>query len=118
MWPLYAPTINVVVIIFASNAFKLTTGWRTATSEYTHKRYVNAYIHIMNTDTKLILDQVFNVGFENKSVSELAELAASAVKSNVIIEKQATNDPRSYKINSDKIRNLTGFALNFQFLMQ
>ena len=70
--------LDVVVNIFASNAFfnrKLTIlGGEQLRPNIHIKDMSNAYIHIMNTDTKLILDQVFNVGFENKSVSELAEL--------------------------------------------
>ena len=49
---------------------------------------------------------VYNAGFENLSILEIAKLIQSKIDSQIIIEE--SNDPRSYKLNSDKLLN-TGY---------
>lgn len=50
---------------------------------------------------------VYNAGFENLSIMEIAEMVTSFVPAKII--KQGSNDPRSYRVNSDKLL-ATGFA--------
>ncbi len=109
--------LDVVVNIFATNAYfngKLTVlGGEQLRPNIHIKDMSRAYTHISFSDKKLISDQIYNVGFENKSVAELANLAVKAVGNHVEVEIQETNDPRSYKINSDKITKQTGFLPEF-----
>src|SRR6185503_11112269 len=49
---------------------------------------------------------VYNAGFENLSILEIAELVRSRVPADVVVSP--SNDPRSYRINSDKLL-ATGF---------
>jgi nucleoside-diphosphate-sugar epimerase len=49
---------------------------------------------------------VFNAGFENLSILEIANLVAEASGASVVVKP--SNDPRSYRVNSDKIL-ATGF---------
>src|SRR3954464_13560136 len=49
---------------------------------------------------------VYNAGFENLSILEIAELVRSRVAADVVVSP--SNDPRSYRINSDKLL-ATGF---------
>jgi len=49
---------------------------------------------------------VFNAGFENLSIRKIAEMIADHIPAKVNIEP--SNDPRSYRINSDKLL-ATGF---------
>src|SRR5690242_15237706 len=49
---------------------------------------------------------VFNAGFENLSILEIAELVRARVPADVVVSP--SNDPRSYRINSDKLL-ATGF---------
>ena len=49
---------------------------------------------------------VYNAGFENLSILEIARRVADFVPAEIIITE--SNDPRSYRINSDKL-NGTGF---------
>lgn len=48
----------------------------------------------------------FNAGFENLSIREIAERIAQVVPSQIIVKP--SNDPRSYRINSDRLL-ATGF---------
>ncbi len=49
---------------------------------------------------------VYNAGFENLSILEIARRVTDFVPAEIIITK--SNDPRSYRINSDKLKG-TGF---------
>jgi nucleoside-diphosphate-sugar epimerase len=49
---------------------------------------------------------VYNAGFENISILDIAERVASQVESEVVVTQ--SNDPRSYRVNSDKLL-ATGF---------
>ena len=49
---------------------------------------------------------VYNAGFENISILDIANMVS--LKTNAKIEVKPSNDPRSYRINSDKLLQ-TGF---------
>jgi nucleoside-diphosphate-sugar epimerase len=61
------------------------------------------YIHLINHPEHI---GIFNAGFENMSILDIAKLVTKYIP--VEIEVTESNDPRSYRINSDKIIN-TGF---------
>jgi nucleoside-diphosphate-sugar epimerase len=50
---------------------------------------------------------VFNAGFENVSIREIAERVARSIPAEILITP--SNDPRSYRQNSDKLRQ-AGFT--------
>src|SRR5689334_1995343 len=50
---------------------------------------------------------VFNAGFENLTMLQIAELVRSRVPADIVVSP--SNDPRSYRINSDKLLR-TGFC--------
>ena len=52
----------------------------------------------------------YNAGFENMSILAIAELIQSQVPAEIIVTQ--SNDPRSYRQNSDKLLN-TGFLSSF-----
>ncbi|MDB2434623.1 SDR family oxidoreductase [Luminiphilus sp.] len=52
------------------------------------------------------INGIYNAGFENLKISDIAENIASKTGANIIF--LASNDPRSYRINSDKLL-ATGF---------
>jgi nucleoside-diphosphate-sugar epimerase len=70
---------------------------------------VDSYICILESDNKLIKDQVFNVGFENYSVEKLALMVKENINEKVEIEYIKSNDDRSYHINSHKIEKTLNF---------
>ena len=70
-------------------------------------------IHIDDiTDLYLVLldhpehTGVYNAGFENISILQIAELVAKHVSAEIVVTP--SNDPRSYRVNSDKLL-ATGF---------
>lgn len=53
---------------------------------------------------------IYNAGFENLTISDMASRIASKTGAEVIVEP--SNDPRSYRLNSDKLL-ATGFKPNY-----
>ncbi|MDO8834665.1 MAG: SDR family oxidoreductase [Vicinamibacterales bacterium] len=71
---------------------------------------VRAYRHLLDESPERIDGQTFNVGFQNRSVAEIAALVASTIgDAAVTIVTEPTNDMRSYHVNSDKIDRVLGF---------
>lgn len=69
----------------------------------------NAYLHVLKSENNKINNQIFNVGFENKSVSELAFIVKTVFGDDVTLETIETDDNRSYHITSSKIKNILDF---------
>lgn len=68
------------------------------------KDMVRAYEWVLGADERLIDQKTYNVGFENKTVYQLANTVKLALNDNSInIETILSTDNRSYHINSDKI---------------
>ncbi len=74
---------------------------------------VRAYIHILESPKERIQGEIFNVGYENHSVSHLAHLVQKKIGSDVVVETVETDDPRSYHISSEKIGRKLQFFPRF-----
>jgi len=53
------------------------------------------------------MEGIFNAGFENISILDIANKIVEKVPAKIIVTE--SNDPRSYRLNSDKLLD-TGFA--------
>lgn len=72
---------------------------------------VDAYLLVLEAPTEKVAGKVFNVGFENHSVRQLAEMVRRVVgEDKVSLLTVPTNDNRSYHISSDKITRELGFV--------
>jgi len=73
----------------------------------------DVYKLLLTAPKEKIQGQIFNVGYSNMRVSEIAELVAKVVgdeyQTAISIVTQANTDNRSYHINSDKIKRVLGF---------
>jgi nucleoside-diphosphate-sugar epimerase len=65
----------------------------------------DVYLHLLKIGDKA--SGIFNAGFENLKIIEIAEMASKYNPSEIVITE--SNDPRSYRINSDKLI-ATGFT--------
>ena len=63
----------------------------------------DVYIHFIKNPN---IEGIFNAGFENLSILEIADLISNRLQSEVV--RLESNDPRSYRLNSDKLIE-TGF---------
>ena len=77
--------------------------------------YCDAVELLLTAPDEKIANQIFNVGFQNMSIMDIARLVKRVVekefpeKGEVGISTTQTNDNRSYHINSDKIRRALGY---------
>lgn len=80
---------------------------------------VDAYKLLLSLPDGKIDRKTFNCGFQNLSIMQIADLAKRVSeeelpeKGEIAIEVTSSDDPRSYQINSDKIRRELGFAPRF-----
>lgn len=71
---------------------------------------VDAYLVLLRAPSEKIAGEVFNAGFENQSVLDLAETVQKVVGDDVKLVSTPTNDNRSYHISSSKIATELGFV--------
>ena len=73
------------------------------------------YQLLLTVPKELIAREIFNVGYQNRSIMDIARIVKNIVekefpkKSEIPIRVTETNDIRSYHINSDKIEKILGF---------
>ncbi len=76
---------------------------------------VEAYRIFLSADDLLIKGQIFNCGFENMSIADIAAIVARTVPEfrpdfgEILIETTPSNDLRSYHVNSEKITQILDF---------
>lgn len=79
------------------------------------KDMVDAYRVVINAPHEKIHGETFNIGYQNYSIMDLALFVKSVVENvfpeygEIPITVTETNDIRSYRINSDKVKNALGF---------
>ena len=71
---------------------------------------VQAYMTLLEAPTEKIAGKIFNAGYENQSVTELAETVKDVTGEDVKLKVTPTDDNRSYHISSEKIRQELGFV--------
>lgn len=70
---------------------------------------VDVYLLMLEAPREKIQGEIFNVGYENASIREIAELVKSLVGEGQIITTPS-DDNRSYRLNSDKIKRVLDFT--------
>jgi len=79
----------------------------------------DVYKMMLTVDSAKIAGEIFNAGFQNLSIMEIALIAKRIVqeefpeKGDIPIVTTPTDDIRSYHVNSDKIQRVTGFKPRF-----
>jgi nucleoside-diphosphate-sugar epimerase len=69
----------------------------------------DAYLLLLSAADKSVDGKVYNAGYENHSVMQLAEMVQRNVGPHVKLEVRPTNDLRSYHVSSKKIKEELGF---------
>ena len=78
--------------------------------------YCDAVDVLINSETNKIRNQIFNIGYQNLSILEIADVVKKVVeklfpeKGEINIEKLPSDDNRSYHINSDKIKKILNYS--------
>lgn len=80
---------------------------------------VEAYRAILGAEDETVQGEIFNCGFQNMSIAQIAETVAEIVPqfrpdfAKISTEVIPSNDQRSYHVNSDKITRILGFHPRF-----
>lgn len=69
---------------------------------------ISVYLHFLELGDRA--PGIFNAGFENISILDIAQRITKVVPADIVVTE--SNDPRSYRINSDKLLS-TGFTPRF-----
>lgn len=84
--------------------------------------YVDACLLLMNAPHEVIHKDVYNVGYQNMSIMDIAQLVREVVleqfecKKEIEIITTESDDNRSYHINSDKIKKSLGFEPKYNIM--
>jgi len=70
---------------------------------------VEIYVMLMNAPKEKIAGEIFNGGYENHSVLQLAETVREVIGEDVVLKTSPTDDNRSYHVSSKKIEVVLGF---------
>ena len=74
---------------------------------------IDCYLNVIDANKDKINGQIFNVGFKNQSVDELAEDVKEIIGEDIKIRKTETDDNRSYHVSSEKINSVLGFKTKY-----
>ena len=67
------------------------------------------YLFLLQKDDAEIDGKIYNAGYENHTVMQLAEMVKNVVGDDLTINVEPTDDPRSYHVSSEKIKKELGF---------
>ena len=71
---------------------------------------VDSYLAVISASSDKINGEIFNVGFRNQTVKELANDVKSIIGNDVKIVQTSSDDDRSYHVSSEKIKRILGFS--------
>ena len=74
---------------------------------------VKSYLAVINAPDSKINGEIFNVGYKNQTVNELAEDVVNVIGKDIEIIKTKSDDNRSYHVSSQKIKDVLGFETSF-----
>ena len=74
---------------------------------------VRSYLAVLDANANKINGEIFNVGYKNQTVNELASNVKDVIGDDVKIINTVSNDNRSYHVSNEKIKNLLGFETIF-----
>ncbi len=74
---------------------------------------VDSYSTVLNASPEKINGEIFNVGYKNQTVNELAEDVKKIIGDDVKILRTESDDNRSYHVSNEKIKNVLGFETKF-----
>ena len=115
----YAPRLrlDLSVKILTSHAFFknkiLVFGGKQLRPNLHIQDYCNVLLKLIKSDKKLVQNEIFNVGYQNMSILDIAKKVKKIVEKKlnkkIPLEVLKSNDNRSYHINSNKIKNKIKF---------
>jgi nucleoside-diphosphate-sugar epimerase len=116
----YAPrlrldlTVNILTIHALVNHRIRIFGGKQLRPNLHIKDMVRAYHAFLKAPGSKVDREAFNVGFQNRSVEEIAKLVRDTLGDKTIeLEYTPSNDNRSYQVNSEKVKKVLGFETRY-----
>ena len=97
-------SVNMLTMQALSNGRITVFGGKQTRPNLHMKDMVAIYLHLL--DRGETVAGIYNAGFENMSIMDIAKQVTKFVPAEIVVTE--SNDPRSYRLNSDKLLN-TGF---------
>lgn len=101
-------TVNIMTINALVDKKMLVFGGSQLRPNINIRDMARAYSALLSAPAAQMNKQTYNVGFENKSVGDIAKLVQRIVGGEITVD-ETTVDQRSYHVNSDKIEYELGF---------
>ena len=109
--------LDVIVNIFTNLAYhkrKISVfGGKQLRPNIHIKDMAKAYDVLINAQKSKVSGEIFNVGYENKTVLDLANIVKSVLGDDIQLVETPTDDNRSYHISSKKIKKILNFDPEF-----
>ena len=70
---------------------------------------VNVYLEVIKADKDLVNGEIFNAGYDNFTVNDIALTVKEVIGDDIEIETLPTDDNRSYHVSSEKIKKYLNF---------
>ena len=77
------------------------------------KDMVNVYLKMLVADKNVVNGEVFNAGYDNFTINEIANSVKEIIGDDVEIEKLETDDNRSYHVSSKKMKDILNTEAKF-----
>lgn len=103
-------TVNILTNLAVNNRKITVFGGQQMRPNIHIKDMVRAYLKSLEWPDEAIDGKIYNVGFENFTVAEIAEKVRSVVGPDIDIVTTPSDDNRSYHVSSEKIKRELGFV--------
>jgi len=103
-------SVNLLTFLALKNGKITVLGGEQARPNIHIKDMTQVYMHFLKLGEQGQAAGVYNAGFENMKIIDLANMIAKTVPAEIVVTE--SNDPRSYRLNSDKLLS-SGFEPKF-----
>jgi nucleoside-diphosphate-sugar epimerase len=114
----YAPrlrldlTVNILTSLAVNNGRITVFGGEQFRPNLHVEDMTDLYLRLLEAPDEMVDRKVWNAGYHNLKVREIADMVQAEVGPQVDIVVTPTNDHRSYHVSSDKIRRELGYSAN------
>ncbi|WP_042695607.1 NAD(P)-dependent oxidoreductase [Azospirillum sp. B506] len=111
----YAPrlrldlTVNILTNHAVNNRKITVFGGRQLRPNIHIEDIAELYVEALTWPDEVVDGAIYNAGYENHSVADIADMVRSSIGTDIMIETVPTDDNRSYHISSDKLLQTVGF---------
>jgi nucleoside-diphosphate-sugar epimerase len=109
-------TVNILTNhAYNTNSIKVFGGAQTRPNIHIED-ITDLYVQLLELSSERVQGKIYNAGYQNRAISDIANIVRNVIqqelpaKPEIKIVKLPSDDPRSYRISSDKIKAELGFV--------